>query len=104
MIDEAMERRLEIWLARLLRYGSYLGCGAIGQGMLLTWLNIRGLEAHWGSRIVGAGVGLLIALPIVRLTVMLVTFVTERDYRFAAAAAIVLVIIAVSFTVGLSSM
>jgi Protein of unknown function (DUF1634) len=103
MIDEALERRLEIWLARLLRYGSYLGCSVIGLGLLLAWFNIHGLEAHWGSSIVSAGIGLLITLPIARLAVMLVTFVTERDYRFAFAAAIVLIIIALGFAVGLSS-
>jgi hypothetical protein len=75
MIEEALERRLEIWLAKLLRYGSYLGCGAMG--MLLSWFNISGLDGHWGSWIVSAGIGLLIALPIARLAVMLVTFVTE---------------------------
>jgi uncharacterized membrane protein len=103
MIDEALERRLEIWLAKLLRYGSYLGCGAIGLGLLLSWFNIPGLEAHWGSWIIRAGIGLLIALPVARLAVMLVTFVTERDYRFAIAAAIVLIIIAAGFVVGLST-
>jgi uncharacterized membrane protein len=103
MIDEVLERRLEIWLARLLRYGSCLGCGAIGLGLLLSWFDIPGLEAHWGSWIVSAGIGLLIALPIARLAVMLATFVTERDYRFAIAAAIVLIIIAAGFAVGLSS-
>jgi uncharacterized membrane protein len=103
MIDEALERRLEIWLAKLLRYGSYLGCGAIGVGLLLSWFNIPGLEAHWGSRIISAGIGLLIALPVARLAVMLVTFVTERDYWFAIATTIVLVVIAIGFAVGLSS-
>ena len=103
MIEEALERRLEIWLAKLLRYGSYLGCGAIGLGLLLSWFNISGLNGHWGSWIVSAGIRLLIALPIARLAVMLVTFVTERDYWFAIATTIVLVVIAIGFAVGLSS-
>jgi uncharacterized membrane protein len=103
MIGQALERGLEIWLAKLLRYGSYLGCSAIGLGLLLSWFNFPGLETNWASWIASAGIGLLIALPIARLAVMLVTFVAERDYRFAIAATIVLVIIAVGFAVGLSS-
>lgn len=43
----------------------------------------------------------MIALPIMRLTVMLVTFIREGDYRFAGTAAGVLIVIAVSFVVGL---
>ena len=100
MIDAILERRLESRLARLLQYGSYLGCVSIAIGLLIARWN-GGSEADRGLQVVSAGIALLIALPILRLAVMLATFVSERDYRFAGTAASVLIVIGVSFAVGL---
>lgn len=103
MIDKAPERRLEILLANLLRYGSYLGCVAIGLGLLISWPATGGPATSWGTWTVSAGIALLISLPVMRLSVMFATFLKERDYRFAATAALVLIIIGISFAVGLSA-
>ena len=99
MINAALERRRERLLASVLRYGSYLGCTIIGFGLLLAWQN--NTFASWGVWTLNGGIGLLIALPVLRLAVLLATFAVERDYRFAIATAAVLVIIAASFTLGL---
>ncbi len=45
-----------------------------------------------GTRIVTAGIALLIVLPVLRVFLMLVVFVRERDFRFSAIAMLVLAI------------
>jgi uncharacterized membrane protein len=44
---------------------------------------------------------LFIALPVVRVLVMLAAFVLERDYRFVAISALVLVTIVAGLLVGI---
>jgi hypothetical protein len=44
-------------------------------------------------RVVTAGIALLIVLPVLRVFLMLVVFVRERDFRFSAIAMLVLAII-----------
>jgi uncharacterized membrane protein len=56
-----------------------------------------------GAQVITAGVGLFILLPILRVILMLGIFVKERDYKFAAAAAAVLVIIFAGLVVGILS-
>ncbi len=45
------------------------------------------------TRIVTAGIALLIVLPVLRVFLMLVVFVRERDFCFSAIAMLVLAII-----------
>jgi uncharacterized membrane protein len=45
----------------------------------------------------------LILLPILRVIIMLTIFVKKHDYKFAAAAAVVLVMIIAGFAVGILS-
>ena len=57
-----------------------------------------------GAQVVTAGIGLFILLPILRVILMLTIFVKERDYKFsAAAAAVVLLIIFAGFAIGILS-
>jgi uncharacterized membrane protein len=52
------------------------------------------------TRIVTAGIALLIVLPVLRVFLMLVVFVRERDFRFSAIAMLVLAIILLGSVLG----
>jgi len=56
-----------------------------------------------GTRIVTAGVALLIVLPVLRVFLMLVVFVRERDFRFSAIAMLVLAIMLLGSVLGVVS-
>jgi uncharacterized membrane protein len=85
-----MNARLEWLLANLLHYGSSLASIAIGLGLALT-----------SMRIATVGIALFILLPTLRVLLMLLVFLRERDYRFTAIAALVLAIILLGFAVGM---
>jgi uncharacterized membrane protein len=55
--------------------------------------------SHWAD-IVTVGIGLFILLPMLRVIVMLIFFLKERDYEFAAASFPVLLIIFSGFAIG----
>jgi uncharacterized membrane protein len=55
------------------------------------------------TRIVTAGIALLIVLPVLRVFLMLVVFVRERDVLFSAIAMLVLAIIVLGSVVGVVS-
>jgi len=55
------------------------------------------------TRIVTAGIALLIVLPVLRVFLMLVVFVRERDFLFSAIAMLVLVIIVLGSVLGVVS-
>jgi uncharacterized membrane protein len=50
--------------------------------------------------VVTIGIALFILLPVMRLILMLGVFLHQRDYRFSAIAALVLVIVAAGLVVG----
>ncbi len=90
-----MPASLERGLGRLLHYGTYTASCVIALGLALAPASsIRGL------RIATAGIVLFILLPVARVGAMLVFFLRERDYRFSAIAALVLLIVICSFLVG----
>jgi uncharacterized membrane protein len=89
--------QLEISLARLLHYGSWLASAAIALGLALAITN-AGPPA---MPLATGGLALLILLPVLRVSLMLFAFLHERDYRLALAAALVLVIILAGVVVGL---
>lgn len=93
--------RLERMLAAVLRYGTWLASGVIALGLLLTSLRWPAEPAHLSStNVVVTGIALLILLPVFRVSLMLLTFLIERDYRFAAISALVLAIIGLGFLAG----
>lgn len=69
-----------------------------------TWLASTviavGLAVPSGDRIVNAGVALFIALPILRVAVMLVEFLRRHDYRIAILSASVLAVILLGIVLG----
>ena len=91
--------RIESLLAGVLNVGTWLASIVIAAGLLLSLFYQR-KPFPTGAQEVTAGIGLFILLPIVRVMLMLTIFVQERDYKFAAAAAVVLLIIFAGFAVG----
>jgi uncharacterized membrane protein len=74
----------------------------IAAGLVLSLFYQR-MPFSIGAQVVTAGIGLLVLLPILRVILMLTIFVKERDYKFAAAAAVVLLIIFAGFAIGILS-
>ena len=92
----AKARRPDLLLAGLLRYGTWLASGVTGLGLAMS---LAGVE---GTRAVAAGVALFIALPVLRVLVMLGTFLLNQDYRLAIVATVVLMTILTGLVIGLS--
>jgi uncharacterized membrane protein len=91
------EGRIESVLARALALGTWLISTVIGAGLLLSFFS-AGIP--YGSRLVMAGIGLFILLPITRVILMVALFIGIREYKFAGIAAFVLAIIFASFVIG----
>lgn len=81
---------LERRISTLLRGGTWLSSAVIAIGLVLPS----------GGRVVSAGLALLVALPVVRVAVMLVEFVRRRDGRMVVIAALVLAVIALGLFAG----
>jgi uncharacterized membrane protein len=95
--EAARSPQPELLLAGLLRYGTWVASGVTGLGLALS---LAGVE---GADVVAAGVALFIALPILRVLVMLGAFILAQDYRFVVVAAVVLMTILAGLVIGLSS-
>ena len=89
-------RRLEESLAAFLRYGSWWASAAIGLGYALALIGSHPPD----MRIVSAGIVLFILLPILRVLLMLVVFIRERDFRFAFISSTVLAIVLLGIFLG----
>jgi uncharacterized membrane protein len=93
--EEALPHSLEIWLAHLLGYGTWIGCALIAAGLAIPSTDAM------GSRLILAGIGFFIALPVARVATMLIYFLAAGDKRFGAIAALVLGIICAGVCIGL---
>ena len=62
-------------------------------------MSLAGVE---GTRVVAAGVALFIALPVLRVLVMLGAFIVDQDYRLVLVATVVLTTILAGLVIGLS--
>jgi len=85
--------QLDRLLGNVLHRGTWLGSSIIALGLVLsmTWPGMSSTMIC--TRIVTAGIALLIALPILRVILMLIVFVRERELRFSVIALLVLAII-----------
>ena len=83
-------------LAGLLRYGTGLASGVTGLGLAMSLVGVE------GTPVVAAGVALFIALPVLRVLVMLGAFILGRDYRLVIVTTVVLVTILAALVIGLS--
>jgi len=90
---QAQERQI----AALLFFGTRLASAVIGAGLawqvLGSYLHAPAFKQFSGGTIITLGIGIFIGLPIVRLLLMLVMLLRERDYPLSLVAAIVLGII-----------
>jgi uncharacterized membrane protein len=93
--EKALPRSLELWLAHLLGYGTWIGCALIAAGLTIPSAGAA------GPRLVLAGIGFFIALPVARVATMLTYFLSVGDKRFGAIAALVLGIICAGVFIGL---
>ena len=93
--------RLESLLAEALNIGTLLASVVIAAGLVLSLFKPTLFTT--GAQVITTGIGLFILLPILRVILMLTIFVKERDYKFAAAAGVVLLIIFAGFAIGILS-
>ena len=92
----ALSGQLETVLGKLLHYGTLAASSIIAVGLAL------GLASSpLAMSVATAGIALFILLPALRVAVMLTFFLRARDYRYGAIAALVLLIISISFFVGM---
>jgi len=87
--------KLESLLARVLDQGAWLASGVIAVGWTMV---AGGWRASW---VINSGVALFLLLPVLRVVIMLVVFLRERDYRFSAITALVLSIIVLGALLGI---
>jgi uncharacterized membrane protein len=96
--------RLQELLATFLRYGTWLASAAIGLGSALALIGSNSrmwnLAILSNMRIATMGIVLLILLPILRVLLMFLVFIRERDFRFASIAGLVLAIILLAIVLG----
>lgn len=116
---DALLRQAELIISGVLRSGVLLSAGIIAVGVVLfyaKYLSTGGVSDHPYPRTLGdVGTGLahgdplaiialgllvLLATPVLRVAVSIVTFAIERDWLFTAITALVLLILLVSFALG----
>jgi uncharacterized membrane protein len=96
--DRKRESGLERRLAMTLQLGTWIGFCIIAVGWVLSGIGDPPSTA--AVAIVRAGIALFILLPALRVLLMIVGFVCERDFRFGAIAALVLAVIVVGAALG----
>ncbi len=98
--DRKRASGLEERLATTLQFGTWAGSCIIAVGLVLSATGEPSSLPFAGVAIVRAGITLFILLPALRVLLMVVVFVCERDYRFGAIAALVLAVIVVGAALG----
>ena len=96
--DPAPRSGLDQLLAKVLHRGTWLGSCVIALGLALPMADWSGAASSiTGTRIITAGIALLVILPVLRVVLMLIVFVRERDFLFSAISILVLAIILLGF-------
>jgi hypothetical protein len=98
--DNARHARLEMLLAKLLDWGTWGACFVIGLGLLAVISGDHTTQG-FGPSLIACGIALFIVLPILRVLLMAIVFLTEKDYVFGAISICVLLIIALGASIGL---
>lgn len=99
--DVAGERGLERLLASVLSTGTWLGSAAIASGLILQCVGWgRVMSAMTCARMISLGIALFILLPVLRVVLMAVVFVRQREFVFSAVAIGVLAVIALAAFTG----
>ena len=96
--------RMEAILTGLLRYGALVASGwlAVGMasGILREHCALIDIPLAISNGCLAIGIVLLIALPVLRVAIMMMVFLFQKDYCFAAIAGAVLIIITLGFLLG----
>jgi uncharacterized membrane protein len=95
MIDANKRDRI---VAAVLRWGAYGSFVVVVAGILLGLKN-----ALLGSELVRVGLLLLIATPVSRIIALFITFVLDRDKKYALISFTVLLIVVLSSLYGIAS-
>ena len=95
MIDTNKRDRI---VAAVLRWGAYGSFVVVVAGILLGVTN-----AELGSELVRIGLLLLIATPVSRIVALLITFLLDRDKKYALISFTVLLIVVLSSLYGVAS-
>ena len=95
MIDSNKRDRI---VAAVLRWGAYGSFVIVAAGILLGLKN-----AQLGSELVRIGLLLLIATPVSRIIALLITFLLDRDKKYALISFTVLLIVVLSSLYGIAS-
>jgi uncharacterized membrane protein len=95
--DLARHPRLERLLASFLHIGTGIGCLVIGIGLAVQLIDGASIAA---MPIITAGIAIFILLPVLRVLIMLLVFLQERDRRFSMITALVLAIIIIGAVLG----
>jgi uncharacterized membrane protein len=95
MIDPNKRDRI---VAAVLRWGAYGSFVVVVAGILLGVTN-----AELGSELVRVGLLLLIATPVSRIVALLITFLLDRDKKYALISFTVLLIVVLSSLYGIAS-
>jgi hypothetical protein len=102
--DLARRPELDELLAKVLLQGTWIGSSIIALGLALPMTGWSGASsATIGTEITTAGIALLIALPVLRVLLMLIVFIRKRDLRFSAIAMLVLAVILLGSVLGVAS-
>jgi uncharacterized membrane protein len=96
---------LDRLLAIFLQYGSWAACALVCAGVIVEALANAGIPdvttRTFSEGALKAGVALFILLPVLRVILMLIAFVRQRNYKYTAVAASVLVIVVTSCVLGM---
>ncbi len=102
--DQQRLLRMEGILTGLLRYGALVASGWLACGMALAVFSdtfaSRPITVAISNGCLAIGIVLLIALPVLRVAIMMLVFSLQKDYVFAAISGLVLLIIAMGFILG----
>lgn len=58
---------------------------------------------EFGPSLIAAGIAVLILLPVIRVTITLIIFLRNGEYRFSAVTGLVLAILLLTFIIGIFS-
>jgi uncharacterized membrane protein YhaH (DUF805 family) len=94
-------RRLEHRVATVLQFGTWTGSGLVALGWVLSATGEPRSLPGAGATAVWSGITLFILLPALRVLLMGVAFVRQRDWRLSAIAALVLTLIVVGAALGM---
>jgi uncharacterized membrane protein len=82
-------------LSHTLKAGAYTAFALIVAGLLLRW------AVPWGTKIVAAGLLVLLATPVLRIVVAGIQFFREHDFKYALVSLGVLGIMILAYCLGI---